>query len=143
MRTKFIFHTSLSVLTNEEKSDLARNICTLLCYYPTFIYSCSRFAYGLGFPTGYLVGSIQKLDVELKRITASWEDPKCRATEPQFVPRPGGSDEEDGVVVFACLGTRPDQPSTHLIVLEPLHLRELGRFSVPHTTPVGFHGIWV
>ena len=102
-----------------------------------------RFAYGLGFPTGYLVGSIQKLDVERKRITASWEDPQCRATEPQFVPRPGGTEEEDGVLVFACLGTQPGHPSTHLVVLDPVQLRELGRFSVPHTTPVGFHGIWV
>ena len=103
----------------------------------------SRFAYGLGFPTGYLVGSIQKLDVVLKRITASWEDPQCRATVPQFVARPEGSEEEDGVVVFACVGTESDQPRTHLVVLEPGHLTELGRFSVPHTTPVGFHGIWV
>ena len=32
-------------------------------------------------------GSIHKLDVEKKEFTAAWEDPKCRATEPQFVPR--------------------------------------------------------
>ena len=32
-------------------------------------------------------GSIHKLDVEKKEFTAKWEDPKCRATEPQFVPR--------------------------------------------------------
>ena len=30
-------------------------------------------------------------------MTAAWEDPGCRATEPQFVPRPGGTAEEDGV----------------------------------------------
>ena len=81
--------------------------------------------------------------MEQKRITASWEDPLCRATEPQFVARPGGEGEEDGVLVFACLGTESAQPSTHLVVLEPVHLAELGRFSVPYTTPVGFHGIWV
>ena len=50
-----------------------------------------RYGYGLGFPTGYLVGSIQKIDVEKKRITATWEDPKCRATEPVFVPKPDGT----------------------------------------------------
>ena len=103
----------------------------------------NRYGYGLGFPSGYLCGSIQKLDVELKKFTATWEDSECRATEPQFVPRPGSKDEEDGVVVFACLGTNTSQPSTYFIVLEPKKLKELGRFSIPSTTPVGFHGVWV
>ena len=101
-----------------------------------------RFAYGQGFPTGFLVGSIQKLDVEKKRFTATWEDPSCRATEPLFVPRPGGSKEEDGVVVFACLGTNRSEPMTAFVVLEPGNLEELGRFSVPTVTPIGFHGVW-
>ena len=98
--------------------------------------------YGQGFPTGFLVGSIQKLDVDKKRFTATWEDPSCRATEPLFVPRPGGSKEEDGVVVFACLGTNRSEPMTALVVLEPGNLEELGRFSVPTVTPIGFHGVW-
>ena len=102
-----------------------------------------RYGYGLGFPTGYLCGSIQKLDVEKKTISSTWEDKSCRATEPQFVPRPGSTGEEDGVVVFACLGTDMNQPKTEFIVLEPLHLTELGRFSVPYTTPIGFHGVWI
>ena len=37
--------------------------------------------------TSLQCGSIHKLDVEKKEFTAKWEDPKCRATEPQFVPR--------------------------------------------------------
>jgi len=102
-----------------------------------------RYGYGLGFPSGYLCGTIHKLDVEEKVFTAMWEDKACRATEPQFVPRPGGIEEEDGVVVFACLGTNSDAPSTYFVVLDPTNLKELGRFSVPSTTPVGFHGIWI
>ena len=102
-----------------------------------------RYGYGLGFPTGYLCGSIQKLDVEKKSFTATWEDSSCRATEPQFVPRPGGKEEEDGVVVFACLGTSIDKPKTSFIILDPINLKELGRFSIPSSTPVGFHGVWV
>ena len=51
--------------------------------------------------------------------------------------------EDDGVVIFACLGTESKKPSTHLIVLEPENLKELGRFSVPYTSAVGFHGMWV
>ena len=86
---------------------------------------------------------MQKLDVEKKMFTATWEDPSCRATEPQFVPRPGSSQEEDGVVVFACLGTSSEEPMTAFIVLDPVTLTELGRFSIPFTTPIGFHGVWV
>merc|ERR1711974_543394 len=115
-------------------------------------------AYDIGFPMGYLViiintalithittqcGSIHKLDVENKEFTAHWEDPACRATEPQFVPRPGSTEEEDGVVVFACLGTDQESPSTWFVVLRPKDLKELGRFPVDAHTPVGFHGIWI
>lgn len=92
---------------------------------------------------GYLVGNIVKLDITEKAFTAVWEDPTCRATEPQFVARPGGTEELDGVVVFACLGTSEHQPFTAFIVLDPENLTELGRFSYPATTPVGFHGVWV
>ena len=74
------------------------------------------------------------------RLTALYSS--CRATEPLFVPRPGGSKEEDGVVVFACLGTNRSEPMTALVVLEPENLEELGRFSVPTVTPIGFHGVW-
>merc|ERR1711892_491501 len=110
---------------------------------PNLVSKKYRYGYGLGFPTGYLCGSVQKLDVEEKRFTATWEDPSCRATEPQFVPRPGSTEEEDGVVVFACLGTSSVQPMTSFIVLDPVNLKELGRFSIPSATPVGFHGVWV
>ena len=91
---------------------------------------------------GYLAGSIMKLDVEKKELTQTWDDPNCRATEPQFVPRPGSTLEDDGVVVFVCLGTSLENPNTALVVLDP-DLQELGRYSVPFATPVAFHGVWL
>ena len=91
---------------------------------------------------GYLAGSIMKLDVEKKELTQTWDDPNCRATEPQFVPRPGSTLEDDGVVVFVCLGTSLETPNTALVVLDP-DLQELGRYSVPFATPVAFHGVWL
>ena len=45
-----------------------------------------------------------KLDAENKKFVKVWEDPKCLATEPYFVPRPESSEEEDGVVLTLCLG---------------------------------------
>jgi hypothetical protein len=148
-----------------------------------------RFAYGLGFPTGYLVrrvqggagqpglqvGTLHKLDVEAKQFTHMWEDPACRASEPLFVPRcssplppsravsstkhpqagrhRGGGwrggvrlpRHRPGPLPAPPRPIPPPQakPSTSLVVLHPRDLTELGRFSVPHTTPVGFHGIWL
>ena len=102
-----------------------------------------RYAYGMGFPSGYLAGSLMKLDVEKKEFAGVWEDPDCRATEPQFVPRPGSTDEDDGVVVFVCLGTNENDPKTSFLVLDPKNMQELGRYSIPFSTPVAFHGIWI
>ena len=59
-----------------------------------------------------------------------------------FVQRPGSTEEEDGVLVFVCLGTSQENTTTYFVVLNP-DLEELGRFSAPFPTPLGFHGIWV
>ena len=108
---------------------------------PKFSGKKYRYSYGLGFPTGYLVGAIMKLDVKEKMFVKFWEDPNCRATEPLFIPRPGSIEEDDGVVISVCLGTNKDNPTTSFVVLNP-DLEELGRFSVSYATPVGFHGTW-
>ena len=71
---------------------------------PKFSGKKYRYSYGLGFPTGYLVGAIMKLDVKEKMFVKFWEDPNCRATEPLFIPRPGSIEEDDGVVISVCLG---------------------------------------
>ena len=56
--------------------------------------------------------------------------------------RPGSTKEDDGVVVFVCLGTSKKSPSTSLLVLDP-DLQELGIYFVPFATPVAFHGVWL
>ena len=45
----------------------------------------------MGFSEGFVSGSILKLDVEKKEFVSTWIDPKCLATEPMFVPRPGST----------------------------------------------------
>merc|ERR1719277_372084 len=109
---------------------------------PNFTGKKYRYAYGVGFPTGYFAGSIIKLDVVKKDFVSIWDDPACRATEPQFIPRPGSEQEQDGVVVFVCLGVDKENPTTYFVVLNP-DMQELGRFHIPFATPVAFHGIWL
>lgn len=110
-------------------------------YNPKYQYQKYKYVYGLGFPTGYLAGSIGRLNVVTKRIEGWWEDQSCRATEPQFVPDPSGTMEQDGVLITACLSTGEEE--THLVVLDPATFTELGRFTVPTRTPIGFHGVWI
>ena len=83
-----------------------------------------------------------KLDTYKKMFVKTWEDPECFATEPLFVPRPGSTKEQDGVVVFSCLGVNKETPTTFFVVLNN-DLEELGRFSAPFNTPVEFHGLWI
>ena len=59
---------------------------------------------------------------------------------PYFVPRPGSTEEEDGVVLTLCLDPNKQNPTTSLVVLDS-HLNELGRFGAPIPTPIGFHNI--
>ena len=83
------------------------------------------------------------MDVVTRQFVSSWDDPHCFAQEPLFVPKPDGRHEEEGVLVFACLGANQTKPETSLVILDPQKLQELARFTVPRITTVGFHGIWL
>jgi torulene dioxygenase len=72
-----------------------------------------------------------------------WSLPKCTPSEPIFVPRPGGTKEDDGVVLTVVLdGVKG---ASALVVIDGQTFTEIGRaeldgpgFVVPH----GFHGAW-
>ena len=89
-----------------------------------------------------MAGSIYKLDAVTKSFVQGWEDPECYATEPVFVPRPDSVKEDDGVIVTSCLNPDKKSPSTSMVVLNS-DMEELGRISVPYSSPVSFHGVWV
>ena len=57
---------------------------------PNFFGKKYRYVYGVGFPDAYMLGTLLKLDVHNKEFVKVWEDPKCLATEPYFVPRYSG-----------------------------------------------------
>ena len=59
--------------------------------------------------------------------------------EPLFVPRPGGAEEDDGVLL--SMGTDPDGGSS-LYVLAAQDMRLLAQCRSPVPLPAGFHGIW-
>ena len=72
-----------------------------------------------------------------------FERPFCTPSEPIFVPRPGATEEDDGVVLMVELDGIKGESA--LVVIDAQSFEELGRaqakegtFIVPHH----FHGAW-
>uniref|UniRef100_A0A8D2D8M2 Carotenoid-cleaving dioxygenase, mitochondrial n=1 Tax=Sciurus vulgaris TaxID=55149 RepID=A0A8D2D8M2_SCIVU len=99
-----------------------------------------NFFYGCGFR--HLVGdSLMKVDVVNKTLKV-WREDGFYPSEPIFVPVPGASEEDDGVVLSVVI-TPNQNESNFLLVLDARNFEELGRAEVPVQMPYGFHGTFV
>lgn len=101
-----------------------------------------RYAYGVSFPKGSELAfpdRLVKIDVETGDA-AVWHDPAGYPSEPMFVPRPGGSAEDDGVLMTVLLV--PKTGTSELVVLDAASMDVLGRAALPHPIPFGLHGQW-
>ncbi|KAF5921165.1 hypothetical protein HPG69_018565, partial [Diceros bicornis minor] len=99
-----------------------------------------HFFYGCGFR--HLVGdSLIKVDVVNKTLKV-WREDGFYPSEPVFVPVPGAS-EEDGGVILSVVITPNQNESNFLLVLDAKNFEELGRAEVPVRMPYGFHGTFV
>jgi len=67
-----------------------------------------------------------------------WERPDESPGEAIFVPRPGGADETDGVVLFVVFNAREKRSA--LITADAATLEERARTWAPAMLPLGFHG---
>ncbi len=61
--------------------------------------------------------------------------------EPIFVPRPGATSEDDGLLLTLVYETRTER--SYLLVLRADDLSTVARVALPHHVPPGFHGTWV
>jgi beta,beta-carotene 9',10'-dioxygenase len=82
---------------------------------------------------------LYKIDVKAKEVK-SWVCQGCYPGEPIFVPRPGGTSEDDGVVLSLILDLK--NASSFLLILDATTWKELARATTPHAIPVGLHGLW-
>lgn len=70
-----------------------------------------------------------------------WQQPNCFPSEPIFVHREGGEDEDDGVVLSQVYdATRQD---SFLLLLDAKTMTELARCYLGMICPVSFHGKWI
>jgi torulene dioxygenase len=72
-----------------------------------------------------------------------FENPKCTPSEPIFVPRPGATREDDGVVLMVELDGV--NGSSALVIIDGISFKEIARAEVEGrgwVVPHGFHGTW-
>lgn len=113
-----------------------------------------QYCYGIsvgGGPEVILSDEILKLDmnhphVESAEISANgsgqvWREEGCVPGEPIFVPRPGGTEEDDGVVLTIVLDSTLLR--SKLVILDAKTMKEVARAEMKTVFPIGFHGTFV
>jgi beta,beta-carotene 9',10'-dioxygenase len=103
---------------------------------------------GLDYTTAYAAGGRrdrpegfynQLLRFDLRHNeTRRWFEVGCYPGEPVFVPRPAGTNRNDGVVLSVVLDGLRER--SFLLVLDAATFSEIGRAIAPHVIPFGFHG---
>lgn len=102
-----------------------------------------RFVYGFGFDkAGDWNNALYKVDLRAEGAdrVLRWQEDGCYPSEPFFVARPDGEDEDDGVVLSVVLDTTLQTPRSFLLVLDARTFTETARASTPDLIPYGFHG---
>ncbi|XP_061635697.1 retinal Mueller cells isomerohydrolase-like isoform X2 [Phyllopteryx taeniolatus] len=112
--------------------------------FPQINYSRCRgkkysFTYGLGL-NHFIPDKIVKLNVQTKE-TWVWQEDECYPSEPLFVPAPGATHEDDGVLLSIVVKPGAERPG-FLLVLDAAKLTEMARAEVDNIFPVTFHGFY-
>ena len=103
-----------------------------------------RFVYGYGFDApGNFNDRLFKIDLSASagESIRHWHAPGCYPSEPIFVPRPGATAEDDGVILSVVFDA--DAGASFLIVIDAASFTEVARAAVPHAIPYGLHGTFV
>jgi beta,beta-carotene 9',10'-dioxygenase len=100
----------------------------------------ARWAWGAGYDPedrAHFLDRTVRLDLATGE-RKEWLRPDAVQLEPLFVPRPGGVDEDDGVLLVCTLAD--GDASTKLAVLDPRLMECLAMVEMPQVVPFGFHG---
>ncbi|EGO54947.1 hypothetical protein NEUTE1DRAFT_147619 [Neurospora tetrasperma FGSC 2508] len=101
-----------------------------------------RYVYSLPFRgRGTITDAIVKTDT-VTREALFWDNPKGHTPgEAIFVPRPGGEEEDDGVLLSLVLDG--EKGKSYLLCLDAKTMAEMGRAEVDFAIALGFHGAHV
>uniref|UniRef100_A0A4D5R8Z1 Beta,beta-carotene 9',10'-oxygenase n=1 Tax=Scolopendra viridis TaxID=118503 RepID=A0A4D5R8Z1_SCOVI len=108
---------------------------------PSYTGKKYRYLYGSSYFEESL-SKIYKLDLfteEIKHL--SYEETQC-LNEPYFVPRPGATKEDDGLLIISMSESRINHPSA-IIYADASSLQELGRVNIPYKIASIQHGLFI
>ncbi|KAK7074836.1 Beta,beta-carotene 15,15'-monooxygenase [Halocaridina rubra] len=88
-------------------------------------------------------GYVVKVNVATREATTFMED-NLYCASPEFIPRPGATEEDDGVILVQCLHSKDDKES-YFLILDASNMTVLCRATVrtPAPVPMPLHGIYV
>lgn len=102
------------------------------------LFQTHRYVYGVCFDNDVsLEHGLIKIDTE-KGSHLKWRKESQYASEPLFVPRPGATEEDDGVLLSVVLDL--DSNTSYLLCLNAQDLKELAIAQLPRPIPFGMHG---
>ncbi|KAI3468206.1 hypothetical protein Pfo_024869 [Paulownia fortunei] len=107
---------------------------------PAFLGKKYRYAYACGaqrpcnFPN-----TLTKIDL-MEKKAKNWVDEGSIPSEPFFVPRPGATEEDDGVVISMISDKNGEG---YALLLDGSTFEEIARAKFPYGLPYGLHGCWV
>jgi torulene dioxygenase len=106
-----------------------------------------RYAYGIAMlhpeVQRTITDGIIKLDMSSpssSSTTKFWSKPNHTPSEPVFVPRPNGKDEDDGVLLSIVLDEQAKRSS--MVVIDAKEMKEVASAEMGTVFPIGFHGVW-
>ncbi len=107
---------------------------------PANVHREYRYTYAVSFEPGTPTGQANQLvKVDVKSgETKTWYENGVYPTEPFMVPRPGATDEDDGVLLSVLLDAKSKRSA--LALFDAKSLGEIGRATIPAVLPFGFHG---
>ena len=78
-------------------------------------------------------------DGSSRSVVKSWSAPGVQVSEADFIPRPGGTEEDDGVIVSVLYNTATDKSSVG--VFDPKTMEKLDEVPLTQVIPFHAHGI--
>nr|XP_023918420.1 carotenoid cleavage dioxygenase 8 homolog B, chloroplastic [Quercus suber]POF25364.1 carotenoid cleavage dioxygenase 8 like b, chloroplastic [Quercus suber] len=130
-------HGKLEAALDPNEHGRGMDMCSIN---PKYLGKKYRYAYACGahrpcnFPN-----TLTKLDFFGKKAK-NWYEEGAVPSEPFFVPRPGATEEDDGVVI-SMISQKNGEGCA--LILDGSSFKEIARAKFPYGLPYGLHGCWV
>jgi carotenoid cleavage dioxygenase len=102
-----------------------------------------RYGYCAGVGAGFTQDTLTKVDHLTGSVTARSDQPRFGYGEPVFVPRAGGTAEDDGWVMALRHDTHSDTSDLAMFDARALDDDPVAVVHLPVRVPNGFHGNWI